>query len=233
MSQILNQTGYEQKMVAGFSLGVYAAISAIEVVSIDAGLAMVKTAYELMENYSRNDVYAMCAIVGLDENTINNISENCVLASIFKVNTLNDTCRIYSGKKPEIEQLISAAIIERAITAASLGVDIPYHHPVVLKEATAEFRKFLETLNWQTRKIPLISSIDQSELLSTDKIIEFMAKNLSTPIHWQKVIEKCAELGIDQVVECGPGITLSQNGRFIPVDLKYINAKNILKRLDI
>ena len=44
MSRILNQNGYKQKMIAGFSLGVYAALCAIDVVSIDDGLGMVKRA---------------------------------------------------------------------------------------------------------------------------------------------------------------------------------------------
>ena len=42
-----------------------------------------------------------------------------------------------------------------------------------------------------------------------------------------------AENNNQYIAECGPGLTLTQNGRFIDADVKYINVKNIQKKLNL
>lgn len=233
VSEIIKGHDIKPLVVAGFSLGVYAALWEMESVSFETGLLMVQKAYELMEVHSTKAVFAMSAVVGLKNKEIWEILQNNNLDSIQRVNTLNSTCHIYAGLESELEKLNRLVKMAGAITANFLQVAIPYHHPQFLKEASREFRKFLKTLNWQNGKIPLISSIDQSEISCSNDLIEFVAENLCTPIHWQAVIEKIAALGINHIAECGPGITLTQNARFVEVDLKFLNVKNMQRRMDI
>ena len=233
MSDVLQKQDIRPTMVAGFSLGVYAALAGAEIVSFEDGLAMVKKAYELMNELSRHGKFSMSAIVGLDEQDIKNIIAAKQLNSIEQANTLNETCIIYSGSIGELKEMRNAAEVVGCMSAVSLDVDIPYHHPRILQNATIDFTKFLDTLNWKKSDIPILSSITQNKLVDLDEIKKFIAENLSQPIHWQKVIEKMATTKNKFIAECGPGLTLTRNGRFIQVDLKYINVKNIQKKLNL
>jgi hypothetical protein len=38
---------------------------------------------------------------------------------------------------------------------------------------------------------------------------------------------------VGRIIECGPGISLSQNGRFIEGGLEYVNVRNMNGRLGI
>jgi [acyl-carrier-protein] S-malonyltransferase len=231
VDRTLKEHGCFPEMVAGFSLGIYAALCSAGAVTLSDGLKMVQTAYELMERESRSAEFGMSAIVGLSDSDTAELIDLNQLNSIQKVNTLNDTCRIYSGTSEELAMMNRAAIEKGAITAASLGVNIPYHHPEYLKNASIDFRDFLKTLQWKNSEIPVISSIDQHALTDKEALLEFTVLNLSTPIHWQRVVEKFSELGCNHIVECGPGITLTQNGRFLETPIKYFNTRNIKKRL--
>ena len=233
MSEVLKKENIQPSMVAGFSLGVYASLASIGIVSFFEGLKMVKKAYELMNDASSQGNFGMSAIVGLTEKGIQKLIDTEGLNSIERANTLSDTCTIYSGQKSELEILHKAAEAESCLSAVSLDVDIPYHHCRLLKNATKHFAEFLDTLEWSPSSIPVISSITQDLLYDTPSIKDFIAQNLSQPINWQKVIEKIDTEQNEFIAECGPGLTLTRNGRFIEADVKYINVKNIQKKLDL
>ena len=233
MSDILQQDSINPTMVAGFSLGVYAALASARIVSFENGLAMVKKAYEVMCVLSEQNQFGMSAIVGLAKEDITNIITAGKLNTIALANTLSETCTIYSGKKEELELLHQAANTLGCLNAVSLEVDIPYHHPQFLKNATNEFNTFIDKIEWKESFIPVISSITQELLVDIESIKYFIAQNLSQPINWQKVIEKIKAENNEFIAECGPGLTLTRNGRFIDADLKYINIKNIKKKLDL
>jgi len=233
MSGILQTKNIQPTMVAGFSLGVYAALASSEIVSFYDGLKMVKKAFELMTDSSRQGNYGMSAIVGLTEESIQKLIAASGLDSIERANTLSETCAIYSGEKHELEILSNAARAESCLNAVSLDVSIPYHHCRLLKNATDDFAGFLDTLEWKKPSIPVISSMTRTLLYDTPPLKNFIAQNLSQPINWQKVIEKIDAENNQFIVECGPGLTLTRNGRFIEADLKYINVKNIHKKLNL
>jgi len=233
MSGVLQKKNVRPTMVAGFSLGVYASLASINIVSFKDGLRMVKKAFELMNDAGRQGNYGMSAIVGLTEECILNLINADGLNSIERANTLSDTCTIYSGEKSELKLLQKTAEAEGCLSAVLLHVDIPYHHCRLLKGATTAFAEFLDTLLWKQSSIPVISSITQALLYDIPSIKNFIAQNLSQPINWQKVINRIHSKNIEFIAECGPGLTLTRNGRFIEAEIKYINVKNIHKKLDL
>lgn len=233
MSEVLKKENILPSMIAGFSLGVYASLASIDMVSFYDGLRMVEKAFKLMDDVGRQGNYGMSAIVGLTEESVQRLIKSGKLNSVERANTLSGTCTIYSGDKSELELLQKTAEAENCISAVSLDVDIPYHHCQLLKDATDHFAEFLDTIEWNESSVPVISSISQELLHCVPAIKNFIALNLSQPINWQKVIEKMDTEKNEFIVECGPGLTLTRNGRFIEADLKYINVKNIQKKLDL
>ena len=231
VNELLIRNHIEPLAVAGFSLGVYAAVCAAGCVSVEDGLAMVVEADRLMREATLKESCGLTALVGLKEDELQALMTGDSMNSLVKANTLNETCHIYAGFKNDLEAFNGLAVKAGALTANLLPVDIPYHHPKLLATATQQFRTFLEGLAWKHAVVPVISTIDQRELRHPADLVEFVARNLSTPIHWQNVIEKLAEAGIDHLAECGPGLTLTRNGRFIPVQMQYVNVKNMQRRL--
>jgi malonyl CoA-acyl carrier protein transacylase len=114
-----------------------------------------------------------------------------------------------------------------------LDIDMPYHHPGYLAAATDRFRAFLSGLAWSVPCCPIVSPIDQALLADPARLLECTASNISTPIRWQKVVERLAALGVAVAVECGPGISLTQHASFIEGAPKHVNTKTSAWKLGI
>jgi hypothetical protein len=78
-----------------------------------------------------------------------------------------------------------------------------------------------------------MSSVNAEILNGPDKIREDVIKHLASPINWYKVVGAIYRQGRSTVIECGPGISLTQNARFISGSARWINVKNIFHRLGL
>ncbi|MFH1131300.1 MAG: hypothetical protein V1754_08190 [Pseudomonadota bacterium] len=225
--------GFEPTVTAGYSLGLYSALFSSGAISFSGGLAITRTAYLMMKDDCTNKQFGMAAVVGLKQNEVENILTDPVLGSVQLVNSNNAASKIFAGYKSELEILLNHAQARGSFKAVLLDVAVPYHHPVFLKKTSQRFGSFLQTLKWMEPKYPVISSIDQTILQGKDELLTFTQHNISTPINWEAVVEKLTAIKIQTVLECGPGVLLSQNSRMIPLSPRFINIKNCQKRLGI
>ena len=232
-SMVLRRRGIRPDFTAGYSFGIYAALYAAEAVSISDGFSMVRKAFDLMAGAARGKDAGMGIAIGPTRREICDILDSDPSSSLLLVNTNSDACNIVSGLNRDLQAFYEAAKKCGAIAAERLTVDIPYHHGPLLGDVSRAFREFLDTLAWKEASCPVVSSIDQRLLVGVDELIDFAARNLGTPINWQRVVETMRHRGADRIFECGPGISLTQNGRFIDHAVAYINVKNIKRRLGI
>jgi malonyl CoA-acyl carrier protein transacylase len=101
----------------------------------------------------------------------------------------------------------------------------------LLEGVSAAFHAFLKLLHWRQPSCPIVSTIDQGLLTTADELLDFTARNLAAPLNWQRVVSALHRAGVVRVVECGAGISLAQNGRFMPFHLEYVTVKNVLRKL--
>ena len=75
-----------------------------------------------------------------------------------------------------------------------------------------------------------MSSIDQKIMDDPGELLEFTSHNIYNSISWRKVIAAIMSEGVELAVECGPGLSLTQNGRFYSRDLSFINIRNSFRK---
>ena len=92
---------------------------------------------------------------------------------------------------------------------------------------TETFAAGFDELTWRPARIPVVSSLTGELLKNTPALRDFTARHPSTPIHWEQVLATLDRQGIRILYECGPGISLTQNGRFVSFDAAYINVKKV------
>ncbi|MCP4642807.1 MAG: acyltransferase domain-containing protein [bacterium] len=236
---VARQAGVTPRLVAGYSLGVYAALVAAESLSFTDGLTVIDEADRLMVDACAGHDYGMAAVVGLDAGELDGILSPSVFPSIQRVNVNNPTSHIFAGDRSELIGFVTAAQAHDAYRALMLDVEAPYHHPAILDGIAPAFERALRGLNWNAPVCPVVSSIDQALLTTADQVRAFTARNIATPIHWERVVETFAEHGIARVVECGAGISLTQNARMLPdrpgfpAIPRFANVKNWERRLSV
>ncbi len=219
----------EPRAAAGYSFGVYAALYAAEVFSFDAGLRIIDAAHRVMQEISARGAFGMGVVVGLDAAELLDIIRQEALGSVIRTNTNHKLCHIFSGRLDEIRRFLEGAEAAGAFRFQRLEVEIPYHHPDILAEAPERFRRHLREIEWRPATFPVVSTIDGRPMTAPEEIVAFTAEHLARPISWQTACEALGRLGIETALECGPGISLTQNARFIDLGMRYLNVKKALR----
>jgi [acyl-carrier-protein] S-malonyltransferase len=230
---VLREHQIVPRLMAGYSFGIYSALQSCGAITFSDGLSLIRESFRLMEETCRGRDVGMAVVIGLSESDVDAIIADAGFTSVCVVNVNNETCRIFAGLRDELHRFVALALKADAIKGELLPVDIPYHHPKLLGPASKAFSAFLRRIAWQWPSCPVVSSIDQSLLGTREQLIDFAARNLSCPINWNRTIGAMAEADVHRVVECGPGITLTQNGRFMPVAIDFVNLKNIARKLGL
>jgi [acyl-carrier-protein] S-malonyltransferase len=218
---------------AGYSFGIYAALYAARVFSFREGLRVLDNACKIMKRASNRKNLGMGIVVGLNKDELQSIIANERLATVVQTNTNHELCHVFSGSAEDIAVFLSCAEKAGAFKFERLEVDIPYHHPVLLASAPADLRKTFEGESWSNAQFPLVSTIDGGLLKEPEPIRGFIAKHLATPISWQRAVQTLSDLGVTEMHECGPGISLTQNGRFLPFEMTYHNVKKAMRSVDV
>jgi malonyl CoA-acyl carrier protein transacylase len=230
--QVFREHGLVPKVVAGHSLGIYAALSASGAISFADGLAIIQKAHQLGRKYNPENRFGVVVIIGLDHDDVAEILVEKGLASVNLANLNNASSGVYVGYKEETDRLLAWAERAGAIKTIPLHIDIPFHSPLFMGEASRELQIFLESLHWQRPCCPVLSALDHSLLTTEEQLIEMTAANLSHSIRWPGVMKKLTDIGVEAVIECGAGVSLSQHARFIDSAPRHYNLRNLKRRLN-
>ncbi len=232
-SDLLNQTEYTQvvmltadvaiynainikdnvsqpKMMAGHSLGEYAALVCAGAIDLISAAKLVRTRGRLMQETIPLGVGAMAAIVGLDDKQV---EELCIKASTSEelvtpanFNTIGQV--VIAGHSKAVQNAIDIAQSMQAKLAMLIPVSVPCHCPL-LNEAAAKFAEVLQDVSFDLPRIPVISNVDLSIYETASQIKELLAKQLYSPVQWVETIKFMQRSGIQEILECGPGKVLS------------------------
>jgi [acyl-carrier-protein] S-malonyltransferase len=230
--QVFRRRGLVPKVTAGHSLGVYAALSAAGAISFADGLAIIKEAHHLGRKHNPEHLFGVVVIIGLNHDELAAVIHDNGLSSVNLANLNNAGSGVYVGLRKETDRLLAWAEGAGAIKTIRLPVDIPFHSPLFMREASRELRLFLASLHWRKPSCPVLSALDHRLLTATEDLIDMTAANLSHPIHWPGVIKKLSNTGVKAAIECGAGVSLTQHARFIDKAPRHYNLRNLKRRLD-
>jgi [acyl-carrier-protein] S-malonyltransferase len=231
--ELLRACGLEPVATAGYSFGVYAALYGAGAISLSTGFDLLERAYEVMAAATAGLDCGMGIVVGLTAAEVRALLAGDGLEALVLANSNSETCHVLSGPAPALDAALAAASLRDAISAKRLPVAIPYHHPALLDRARRELLDVLGAARFLDPRCPVVSSIDQRPLRSPAELAGFVAANVATPISWARVVPALAALGAEAVVDCGPGISLAQNARFIDGAPPHVSVKNARGRLGL
>jgi [acyl-carrier-protein] S-malonyltransferase len=227
VAEVYLHRGLRPSFLAGHSLGLYSALTAGRVIAFHQGLAIVAEAYQLACAACPARDGALAVVVGLTAADVDSLLDQDPRASLCRVNANNELTHVVAGRQGEVASFVAVASEAGALRTHCLPVAVPYHHPEMLASVPAEFRSFLRQFDWASPTAPILSTIDGQLCTNGAELLELTARNIATPINWQCVVDTLIELQVQCFFECGPGVTLSQLGRFHEGTPPWINLKNV------
>jgi len=214
-------------MMAGHSLGEYAALYAAGAVALRDVLSLV----DLRGKYHQEAVPvgegAMAAILGLPKETVEELCRNIDdkrHAVAFSIENAPGQI-VVSGHTTAIDQIIAAAERKDGGRGVKLSISVPCHCRL-LQGAAERFAAELHKVEFKDCGIPVIPNCDPDLLHARDRSREILARQITSPVRWKETIERMAASGIDTIVELGPKRTLSGLIRRIDRRLRILNVED-------
>jgi [acyl-carrier-protein] S-malonyltransferase len=204
----LEERGVHPDVVAGHSLGEYAALVGAGVIDFVDGLPLVLLRGALMEQSAATRPGTMLAILGSTPDAVNaKIGEWHARGVIANANDNAPGQIVISG---DIETLQAAAPDFRALGARVMDLPVggAFHSPLMLDGQEA-FAPILEDAPFRDGRVPVVSNYTGTLAQNADHVKAALRHQITGQVRWRESIETMLAFGVDTFVEAGPGKVLS------------------------
>jgi [acyl-carrier-protein] S-malonyltransferase len=214
--------GAQASVLAGHSLGEYAALVAAGAIAFADALPLVRLRAQAMQDAVPQGVGAMAAIVGLDDAGIAAACEEARQGQVVDPVNFNAPGQVViAGHKEAVERAMAAAKAKGAKRALLLPVSAPFHSSL-LKPAAERLAAYLAKVEVKTPSTPVLHNVDVRSAKSPDAVRDALARQAASPVRWVDTVQSFQAQGITHIVECGPGTVLSGLGRRIAPDIELL-----------
>ena len=200
----LRDRGVEPDVVAGHSLGEYAAAHAAGSLGLRDGVRLVAERDRLMNEAARENPGGMVALIGADPLEVSRATEEAdgvVVAANF--NTPRQT--VLSGEADALE-VVAGRVGGRKVRLEVAGA---FHSPLML-EASSALGAMLSGVALDDPKVPMVSAADGAILATADDVRLALRNQMLSAVRWVAVIERFLELGVEEIIEAGRDGTLTR-----------------------
>ncbi len=209
----------EMEGMAGFSLGEYAALTAVGAIqSFETGIGIVRQRGTWMNEAGKDadgeSKGGMIAAFGERELILECVEASREGGILEGVNFNSPVQTVVAGDKDALERFKVRAKELGHIKAVPLSVGTAFHSPM-MEAAVPKLQKLLRESDLKRPTAKLYSNVtgrDLAEGMTGDAgqwIADLMAKQTKSPVYWQETMENMVADGIRTFIEIGPGNTLS------------------------
>lgn len=217
----LAETGLKPSLVAGHSLGEYAALVAAGALTLRDALPLVRFRAQAMQEAVPVGVGGMAAILGLDAQAVKAGCQEAAQLSgeaVEAVNFNDPKQTVIAGTKAAVDkacELLKAAGAKRALL---LPVSAPFHSSL-MKPAAERLRDKLAATPFAVPAISVLNNIDVATPTEPEALRDALYRQAFGPVRWVETIEAIKARGLTHVIECGPGKVLAGMVKRIDGDL--------------
>lgn len=216
--------GHSPSIVAGHSLGEYAALVTAGALVFSDAVSLVHKRSTLMQNAVPPGIGAMAAVLGLSDEDIQTACErakaqNGGVAEAANYNAPGQV--VIAGDKATVEKAIDEAKTLGAKRAMMLAMATPSHCSLI-KPAADLYLSALNEASISTPNIPVIHNYNVLPSATAEDIRDRLYQQLFSPVRWVETIQYITATDIKVGFECGPGKVITGLNKRIDKELHMI-----------
>ncbi len=200
----LREAGVGADVVAGHSLGEYAAAHAAGSLGLEDGVRLVAERDRLMNEASKQNPGGMVALIGADPDDVAKAareSDGAVVAANF--NTPRQS--VVSGRLDALDE-VTEGISGRKVRLRVAGA---FHSPL-MAGAARQMDTLLKATEFEEPTVPMVGATDGALLTSADGVKEALRRQMLSPVRWVAVVERLIALDVREIYEAGEDGTLTR-----------------------
>lgn len=207
--------GASPAVLAGHSLGEYAALVASGVLTLAQAAPLVRIRAVAMQEAVPVGAGAMAAILGMDAHQVvagcaeAQAAFGAGSAEVVEAVNFNDPAQtVIAGSKAAVDKACEVLKANGAKRALLLSVSAPFHSSL-MKQAAERLKAELATTTFAPPQIPVINNIDVTAETDVDRIRDALYRQAFGPVRWVECMQAIKARGVETIVECGPGKVLA------------------------
>ena len=209
MTALLAERGIVPDYAAGLSLGEYSALQCAGVFTAPQAISLAAFRGKAMAAAAAGRPCGMTAVLGLDREKLQEACRQAAGAGVVEIANYNCPGQlVIGGEQAAVDKAAALAKELGAKRCLPLKVSGPFHTSLLAPAGDALREKFRETA-FGAMRIPVLFNCLGREMGPEDTIPALLEKQVQTSVYMEDTIRRLAELGVDTIVEIGPGKALS------------------------
>jgi len=205
----LEKSGPAPAMLAGHSLGEYAALVAAGALDLQQAVPLVELRARAMQEAVPAGTGAMAAILNLDPEKIRAIcAAQAQGEAVQAVNFNSPEQTVIAGHKAAVERAAEGCKAAGAKRAVMLPVSAPFHSSL-MRPAAERLQAALAGIEFRTPAIPVVNNVDVAAVSDPAAIKDALVRQAAAPVRWVETMRAMQAAGMTHVFECGPGKVLA------------------------
>jgi [acyl-carrier-protein] S-malonyltransferase len=217
----LAAAGRTPAVVAGHSLGEYAALVCADVLEAEDALDLVIERGRAMAPVPGS----MAAIVKL---TVEQVEALCGEVPDVVVANINGERQIVVSGAEDAVRAVSTAAERIGGRVFPLAVSGPFHSPR-MAEAAERFAPHLDHTEFRRARIPVVSAVTGAVERDPDRLRRLMRGQILACVRWLDAMRTVADQSVRAAVEVGPGAVLQGLGRRIVEGMEFRSYEEALR----
>ncbi len=219
----IREQGIEPDFVVGHSVGEFAALAAVDAMTLEEAIELVRERGLAMAEAARERPGSMAAVLGLDDDVVENLCRK-----ILGVWPANYNCPgqiVVSGEDGAVEELSAEAQSLGARRAIKLKVSGAFHSPLVAS-AAKRLRPAIERVPFRETTHPFMSTVT-ARVEPATKLGTLLVDQLTAPVRFTQSAGGLIGEGVKTFVEVGPGNVLSGLVKRIDRSVKTVSVNSV------
>ncbi|MFV0559167.1 MAG: ACP S-malonyltransferase [Enterococcus sp.] len=208
LSRLLKENGVSADAMMGLSLGEYSALVESDALSFENAVALVAKRGAFMTEAAPTGSGKMVAIMNAPIDVIEMCCQKASIRGIVSPANYNTPQQIVIGGEVAAVDYALELLTEQGVKRMiPLNVSGPFHTKI-LAPAAQQLAMELAQLDFSEPTVPVISNTT-AQVMNKSEIKPLLEKQVMSPVRFYESIETLKQLGIEQVIEVGPGKVLS------------------------
>jgi len=204
-----NEVDLSPICMAGHSLGEYSALVAAKSLDYFEAVKLVRKRAELMQSAVSSGTGAMAAILGLDDEKVIEICSQSKISGVVEAVNFNSPGQVViAGESKAVNKACESMKEAGAKRALVLPVSVPSHCSL-MNNAAQEFSYSVDAVNFKTGETSVLHNVDASFADDANEIKLKLVEQLCKPVLWTSSVQKMQQLGVEKLIELGPGKVLA------------------------
>ncbi|MCP3983913.1 MAG: ACP S-malonyltransferase [bacterium] len=215
--------------VAGHSLGEYTALVAAGALALEDAVRLVHARGRFMQEAVPEGQGAMAAILGGNAEMV---ADACFETAektgqvVVPANWNSPQQTVIAGHTAAVGQAGELARQRGAKRAIALPVSAPFHCSL-MEPAADKLAAELAQVRFSDPMMPVVTNVEAKPNAEGARIPELLRRQVTAAVRFTETVQRLASLGIDRVLEVGPGHVLSGLVARIDRKIQRSNASGI------